>query len=728
MKKCVSCPSAFCSKCEKDGDCVECYPGYYLNQGNICIPCDVSNCLSCPNNICSECKLGYNLEGNNCIAPSNCNLGTFLIITDYTCRNCATECTHCFGPSSSECYECKEGFFFDNDNVCVPCNPSCKGCDDEPGYCNSCHFGKVLRGRSCQDRCQNDEYFNNIEFKCKECDSKCGKCVDRSNKCTQCFDEVFYDFDLATNQCNQHCSDGFLPEIYSYEYNLYVSTYLNEFQDINSLTNIDISRNFTCTGCTSNCLTCYITLNDCTSCISGMFLHNKICVDFCPKGFYPGQEEKTNLAVCLPCVYPCLICLNIDRCSECQSPFNAFNNSCVINGDILRSCQKYEFNISVLCLGNCPEPTYPIGEICYCHYSCIDCAFSISKKSVECRICRNSSEYSYNGRCVSQCTENTWTYDPLTTSTKYCYDRCPTNLFKLLTKNVLKCVTTCPDQFETMNGYCVMRYCPLSYYFTLEKFNAISISFNTTSVPVANESFVNLFCEICHVNCKECFGKQENQCSDCKDGNYLQASSSLSEQELTDLYNLLKSNDAQINNQNNILSIYNRTSVVCLPGCPKGFVNINQICLLCIKNCFECNEFLYIYNYNCYSACPSGTFLDFASKKCFDPIHFNLVFNNDNYISYMKDYEGAIEIYSDITPFFLTCQLTNEATIIELFNNTIIQKFFYLPLNIDKILLQADYSYRFDCKFENKNFSLWKMISFQTFAVPDGLFFLYNSI
>jgi proprotein convertase subtilisin/kexin type 5 len=99
---------------------------------------------------------------NTCI--SICPLGTFSNKVSKTCDNCDAVCASCYGPLSTQCFECIPprfifisingdsicfdgcpDFTFLNKNKCVSCHYSCKTCiGPQKTHCTSCSVSRYL--------------------------------------------------------------------------------------------------------------------------------------------------------------------------------------------------------------------------------------------------------------------------------------------------------------------------------------------------------------------------------------------------------------------------------------------------------------------------------------------------------------------------------------------------------------------------------------------------------
>ncbi|KRX04792.1 Insulin-like growth factor binding protein, N-terminal [Pseudocohnilembus persalinus] len=116
-------------------------------------------------------------------------------------------CLHCFGPSNQECYQCKDGYYFEG-TTCIQCdivNSFCQTCQFNYNYCTSCQTGYTLVGFQCLNTgCVSGQYFDQQLNICKKCPKNCSECSNQ-NFCTKC-DEIFYT--LKDGECVRRCEKG----------------------------------------------------------------------------------------------------------------------------------------------------------------------------------------------------------------------------------------------------------------------------------------------------------------------------------------------------------------------------------------------------------------------------------------------------------------------------------------------------------------------------------------
>ncbi|KAK8847780.1 hypothetical protein M9Y10_018811 [Tritrichomonas musculus] len=237
--QCQKCPDN-CNKCD-ESKCIECSPLYGLNENGKCINCEDPLCAYCSENykICTICRnvLIFKVSSNG-----RC---------EYDCpdRNCINgDCLH---SNSSQCYQCKEGFYLNNDKQCIKCEvENCKDCHESVDKCYKCKDGYHLS--SSETSC--DPYDNPI---CN--DNSCSKCVEgyvlSNGECKQCQDENCLKCKKDTVIC-QECKKGF-----------------------NFLLEKNSKDHGKCVPCTDkNCIECRYSIDFCTNCKYGYIRSDGSCI------------------------------------------------------------------------------------------------------------------------------------------------------------------------------------------------------------------------------------------------------------------------------------------------------------------------------------------------------------------------------------------------------------------------------------------------------------------
>ncbi|GAB1227985.1 hypothetical protein ENUP19_0367G0018 [Entamoeba nuttalli] len=193
----------FCTATTTTG-CLRCEEGKFLDQDNVCQPCDI-NCATCYGNTtnCTTCNFGYKLTKNNTCE----SLGSLV-------ESCLT-----FFPDASGCAICKDGFYQTYKN-CAECHESCLTCNQNAFNCLSCNFtggyyfdietSKCLSNDTLKNctaseydgcvACEKGTYLSLTYKKCYKCSESCFQCTNSANHCTECNEG----FVLSDGQCKNY--------------------------------------------------------------------------------------------------------------------------------------------------------------------------------------------------------------------------------------------------------------------------------------------------------------------------------------------------------------------------------------------------------------------------------------------------------------------------------------------------------------------------------------------
>lgn len=193
-----------------NGQCLTCYKGYTLSNGDcyILVSKDSfdANCKTAgANGVCKECFQGYFYSS----AQSKCVTSNPLcrtITASGTCQSCypgyvlrngscfiekATGTGNCRNFSNGVCNECANGYIKSN-GKCFPVNPQCKTYSNQTGECLTCYPGYILSNGNCiiggatpsgDSSCRTYDQFG----KCQQCSERFyksnGKCLQVSDFC-----------------------------------------------------------------------------------------------------------------------------------------------------------------------------------------------------------------------------------------------------------------------------------------------------------------------------------------------------------------------------------------------------------------------------------------------------------------------------------------------------------------------------------------------------------------
>ncbi|KAL7717563.1 Protein serine/threonine kinase [Entamoeba marina] len=308
---------------EKDGRCVECSFGYYLDGSSI--PPQCSKC----NTTCSEC----NFE-NICIS---CNSNTTIDLNG----DCLT-IDNCLTTTNNTCLKCNNGYYVDN-GECKNCLIGCEQCynDDENEYCLKCSNDYILINSECISfELSNCSIRSKITTKCIQCNDgyeltsnnlceliEIDNCKYTNNSiCRECYDE----FDLGKNtNGNIICNETITIKNCLRTSNKGCLRCKDGYYEMNGL----------CYQCNSNCKTCSLTSTQCIKCQFGYKLNEDNtcsslgeltdkCDTFfpdgdgcaiCKEGYY--WKEKN----CYECDVQCSTCTtNSSKCLACNTTAGYF--------------------------------------------------------------------------------------------------------------------------------------------------------------------------------------------------------------------------------------------------------------------------------------------------------------------------------------------------------------------------------------------------------------------
>ncbi|CAD8156328.1 unnamed protein product [Paramecium octaurelia] len=416
----------------------------------------------------------------------------------------------------------------------VECLDSFKPCDyfEELQKCNP-----ILTGCSCSSK----QYLDLGKNVCVDCDPNCLTCDMNFANCKSCPEE--YKTQLIQNPIT----------LYSY-----CGCATNQFQNANGI----------CEDCDSNCLTCDITPNQCTSC---------------------GPNQEVNISQQCECVFGSI--LTELGCELCQSPCNECETtvtnciSCLYSGQVTPSC-------------SCPVGQKVVDGICtqYCPFLCLDCStqtscnqcVSLSSYDPITNACECQNGYYSNGLecllCQSPCVNCT----SLTTCTS-CIDQtyyvditcvqCVSPCLQCTASN--NCFSCINDSYYLSNNLCVSCAPPC--------LTCLDLNFCKTCV---NDSYyyddAAQLCIVCLSPCLTC--ETDTYCKTC----------------VSTLFYLSSSNSC-LNCVSPCQSCSSETQCIdCISG---YYIDDNMTCIHCVSPCTLCSSVDFC------SACLDGYFLD-ANNTC----------------------------------------------------------------------------------------------------------------
>ncbi|KAL4499147.1 hypothetical protein ABPG72_017049 [Tetrahymena utriculariae] len=283
QKVCLSCNDQ-CSKCNgpDSNNCTECSSKLFMYQSKCVEKCPIFHIYDEKR----ECQLcTKSIKNNKCV--DECGQNEYLDQKTKLCQSCATQCQRCYGPTTSECKQCSDGYFLDvqkneckkncpekyfpdkQKNLCEMCDPKCNACSNQgDSNCLSCNSPLVLFEGKCLKDDPDGYYKDKEDFKkckedCKTCDGP------SSNDCLSCLEHQF----ILNKKCYKKCPPTFFN---------------NE-----SL--------MQCTKCTGICKECQ-SLDYCLSCHNNQYAFQGICLDSCePVLTFQDENQKQ----CIQCHSNC---------------------------------------------------------------------------------------------------------------------------------------------------------------------------------------------------------------------------------------------------------------------------------------------------------------------------------------------------------------------------------------------------------------------------------------
>ena len=595
--------------------------GSYIQQSNsltssftcdtICLTCTLipSQCTSC--NINSAYPYFYS---SSC--HSSCLTGYYSVITSSSanCFVCSSICNTCLG-SSTTCTSCTTGgsypYFYSNScnanclagywgngTSCILCTNPCNACSSGT-FCINCTINTLtsvqtyLLNGVCYDLCPDGYISNSTSLACMACTSNCATCSGTISTCTSCISP----YKLQNTSCVSSCiADG---------------TY--------------IDNGTVCQPCLSPCYSCFNNTSNCTSCTSSYYLYGNSCTKPCPQG-YAGVNSK-----CFICTSPCDYCSGAPSvCTTCISGYLLQSSTCVTNcssgyysdgvncnkcnstcvtctgsANSCTACSTPYYLLIDICTASCPSGTYvPTTGLCQpCLSPCATCSGSVTS----CTSCGTGMVLYLSG-CLSQCPD---TISVLVgTACQICNSNCAT------CSGTVNTCTSCAPSLYIQNGTCV-NGCSFGYI------------------------LVNNACLACNSVCYSCSISTGN-CTSCPSNNYLFQSTCVSKcpenyvPSLGACVQITQEIECSAGCNSTILYNYDCDAVCNVAACAydNGKCNVgpvncgsnqfeaNNSCFTCSNPCGSCisaanlctsclanstGGLQYLYNYNCYSSCPSKT-------------------------------------------------------------------------------------------------------------------------
>ncbi|CAD8048323.1 unnamed protein product [Paramecium sonneborni] len=479
--------------------------------------------------------------------------------SEQSCIDCHIQCSSCFGANYDQCYSCSFGYYLEDNQICtqtcshfydllnLKCVLQCQSdlFQEEDKCVQKCiHF---VYKKQCVDICPYETYEQNSE--CFNCPNNCLEC--NSFGCIKCQVGTYLNDGLCDSYClimyndvKNECVEICTNEEYQYIDHCYSECPINtlqykqncllncpqktvQFQNLcfNCPERCDICLNeYECLKCNSlyflfegSCvLKCPLSLPyedtvnsicsyDCPpntftkkhTCVltCDLIIHQKMCLDQCPKGYYEN-------IICKPCKLECLACNDFDYCTECNINYYLEDNQCDMQCTKIKDlktkqcvetcnqflyqnicyeqCPKMTFEFKSICILQCPDGFYgSTNFICeQCPFQCLQC--SSQNKCEQCKI----------GYFLFQ---------------NFCLEICPYNTFSNSLTN--QCSNICPPKTYTYQNECLFQ-CPNEYIHDIKNYQCV--------LKCEDQQYLDdNKCLPCSIECNRCYNYGNNNCIEC---------------------------------------------------------------------------------------------------------------------------------------------------------------------------------------------------------------------
>lgn len=539
----------------ESGVCAKCVKGLFLSQGSCVEVCPKGLYGNIKNGECSSCDDQINFHDYTPICKEN----------EFTFK--------------SKCLlACPVSTYQGEDKICHNCEGDCEVCTSSDS-CSKCKNGFLINGK-CVDFCPKGffpQYNPNI---CTKCCTRCTECS-YINICSECKEGKFLFNDLCIKQCPEstfekdgkclHCPERCaLCDDNENCLECIPGTTLKEGKCHNDCPIGTSSNNGVCLMCGPNCNECVaMDTNICIKCKPQFFLKKNECVEDCGPSSY--ADERGN---CRNCLHNCEICNDSATCKKCAEGFFYYLNQCIANcpsgfvgkdkecvlcdpDSKCKSCQSANLTNCSSCFegmllfdGKCTNecPAGHFAESKVCSKCTANCAFC--SNNLVCNEC-NENYFIKDGSCVEECGDGFTSI----------FDTCSPC-------NILGCSDCSGDRNSC-------KVCKQPYYF----FNGNCLK----ECPRGTTKDSNDNCVSCIDNCLSC--ATEATCSSCNEP-----------------FVLLTDNTCGEICADHSTNVHGKCEICNNPRC--------RFCSFNLNTCTSCLEGEFIFNGDCLSACPVGTYTD----------------------------------------------------------------------------------------------------------------------
>lgn len=536
---CVLCNTAGCNQCSSPNICTGCIAGYTLNtttnacqlsncqypcaqcttsgcssclspynaapfDNGTCFTCPIANCLACSPQtpqICTNCNQGYLAINNgascvfgcspNCLpsacgsnrACTQCLPGYYVSTSNSNCFPCdgspiCTQCTITGSGTATSCTACIQGYYVNSTNQCAPCAaPNCINCNTNTNGQVCAQFGNGLLTYTSTTSTTTSGVALTFPY---QCDPGCSSCLSTyPSACLACLPGFYLSTVNSAPACAP-CAGNCASCLPSAPSNCQ-SCYGNAQLVVNPTTSVG-----SCAQCNQNlnCLTCFNSVNMCTT---------------CPYGYYLTSINANTVSCNSGCPANCLTCFNAKGTS--LSGLNPGNIAC-------SSCDAgYSLSVTGSCL-----PCVANCRVCTGQYQnqCLQCSDGFYLNSVlQCATCPT-----YCLTCTAQgCLTCIPGYNPA------------------LSGNSLICVLACAYPCASCNNNAPTQCTSCMMGFTLSgntcQFSScVTSSTNACEYCPLGSVISGGVCVQCASNCARCNPATPTQCTGCFAGAYLTGSNS----------------------------------------------------------------------------------------------------------------------------------------------------------------------------------------------------------
>ncbi|KAL4507650.1 hypothetical protein ABPG73_012338 [Tetrahymena malaccensis] len=538
-----------CCKSSEENCGIQCKNNQYQDQ-NQCFDCP-TGCLTCTSQImCQTCVQDYVLiQIQSSTVCSWCPVGQgFFLAADHSCRMCFAGCSSCIDQNQDQCTNCKEGFIFQNGQINNQINQISSKFKQfinifllnylyqKLSTCIALTNCDKIVGNTCQ-QCKNGYYLNSNQY-CIPCSKGCLNC-NPDQSCTECDNAKNYYLQTSKGMdiiqilimlvalVLQDAQVVNLNNLAKLVIKLITITSVNQVRFvINAISHKDILLE---AKYAQNVLVVVLSAMESSNKIAQ---HVKITIIYKKNGYYINSNK-----ICNRCPTGCFTCESEQICKSCdiQNKYAFLDNSktsCILCqqpgkmtcyqkivsciSQIQNTCQKCIDGYYLSTSSNCAQ----------CPKGCLNCT-----SDTQCQTCDISNNYALqDGQTIcSKCQVDNGYYIQNGKCSK-CYFTCNS------------CSGTLPEDCQICNqGYILdnkQKYNNNGVCQSCDSSCSSCKGPKSTDCQSCHKGFVLLpsigscgiceegqfynsttkSCYYCHYTCLQCTGQDKSQCTTCTDG------------------------------------------------------------------------------------------------------------------------------------------------------------------------------------------------------------------